>query len=184
MRGLIAKGAQKTLKFINDDASSIHANIRASSIFTCESGEWKVGGLDILSSVKEDDAILFSHASLVPDIGRYSPPEVAKNGWSGIKNNPTHAIDSYDYGILVSEVFNGGFSGSDQIGSLKNIPQEMQTSYKRLTHAVPKMRLSVGHFYEQGRKKGGFFDTPLIDLTEGIENMGLKSADEREAFLG
>ncbi|GAB7361552.1 hypothetical protein MBLNU230_g1605t1 [Neophaeotheca triangularis] len=173
----------KTLKFINDEASSVHGNIRASSIFTCESGEWKVGGLDILSSIKEDDAILFSHASLVPDIGRYSPPEIAKQGWSGIKNNPVHAIDSYEYGILVSEVFSGGFSGTDQIGSLKGIPQGMQASYKRLTHAVPKMRLSVGHFYEQGRRKGGFFDTPLIDLTDGIENLGLKSAEEREVFL-
>lgn len=173
----------KTLKFINDEASSVHGNIRASSVFTSESGEWKLGGLEILSSMKEDDAVMFSQGSLVPDIGRYTPPEVAKSGWDSVKRNPIHAVDAYGYGILISEAVTGGFSGSDQIGSTKNVPIEMQTSYKRLTHAVPKMRLSVGHFLEQGRRSGGFFDTALIQLTDGIENLGLKDEAEKDAFL-
>jgi SCY1-like protein 1 len=133
--------------------------------------------------MKEDDAVIFTQGSLVPDIGRYTPPEVAKGGWGGIRQNPVHAIDSYGYGIMVSEVFSGGFSGSDQVGSTKNVPQTMQASYKRLAHAVPKMRLSAGHFLEQGSKSGGFFDTPLIQLTDGVDNLGLKSETEREEFL-
>lgn len=79
----------KTLKFINDEAASVHGTIRASSIFTSESGEWKIGGLDILSSMKEDDAVIFTQGSLVPDIGRYSPPEVVKNGWDSVRRNPS-----------------------------------------------------------------------------------------------
>ncbi|KAF2721453.1 ARM repeat-containing protein [Polychaeton citri CBS 116435] len=173
----------RTVKFINDEASSIHGSIRVASIFTTEAGEWKVGGLEILSSVKEDDAVIFTQSSLVPDIGRYTAPEIIKGGWNSVKQHPTHVIDSYDYGILITEVFNGGFSGSEQVGTVKNIPPSMQTSYKRLTHAVPKMRLSVGHFLEQGTRSGGFFDTPLIQLTNGIENMGLKSETERDVFL-
>ncbi|KAF2166829.1 hypothetical protein M409DRAFT_66391 [Zasmidium cellare ATCC 36951] len=173
----------KTLKFINDEAASVHGNIRASSIFTSESGEWKIAGLDILSSMKEDDAVIFTQGSLMPDIGRYSPPEVVKTGWESVRKNPTHAVDAYNYGILVTEVFNGGFSGSDQVGSTKNIPLDMQNSYKRLTHAAPKMRLSVAHFLEQGTRSGGFFDTPLIQLADGIDNLGLKSDAEKDAFL-
>lgn len=174
----------KTLKFINDEAASVHGSIRAASIFTSESGEWKIGGLDILSSMKEDDAVIFTQGSLVPDIGRYSPPEVVKNGWDCVRRNPTHAVDAYSYGILVYEVFNGGFSGSDQVGSTKNIPTEMHNSYKRLTHAAPKMRLSPAHFLEQGVRAGGYFDTPLIQLTNNIDNMGLKSDSEKDQFLG
>lgn len=173
----------KTLKFINDEASSVHGNIRASSIYTSESGEWKIAGLEILSSMKEDDAIMFSQGSVVPDIGRYSPPEVFKNGWNSVRQNPTHAVDAYEFGILITEAFNGSFSGSEQVGSTKGIPIEMQTSYKRLTHAVPKMRLSVGHFLDQGTKSGGFFQTPLIQLADGTENLGLKNEHEKEAFL-
>lgn len=126
---------------------------------------------------------MFSHGSLVPDIGRYTPPEVASGGWDSVRRNPTHAVDSFQYGILISEVFNGGFSGTDQVGSTKNVPAKMQTSYKRLTHAVPKMRLSVGHFLEQGTRNGSFFDTPLIQLSDGIENLGLKSEAEKDVFL-
>lgn len=162
----------------------MHGNIRASSIFVSDSGEWKIGGLEILSSMKEDDAIIFAHGSLVPDIARYAPPEIAKSGWDGVRNNPVHAVDAYDYGILITEVFNGSFTGSEQVGSTKNIPLTMHASYKRLTHAAPKMRLSVAHFLEQGSRSGGFFDTPLIELTEGIDNLGLKDDAEREAFLG
>ncbi|KAK5133973.1 hypothetical protein LTR08_007093 [Meristemomyces frigidus] len=173
----------KTLKFINDEASSVHGNLRAATIYTCESGEWKIGGLDILSSMKEDDAVIFTYGSMVPDIGRYTVPEVAKDGWDSLRKNPVHAVDAYDYGVLISEVFSGGFSGTDQIGTTKNVPLEMQASYKRLTHALPKMRLSVGHFLEQGSRSGGFFDTPLIQLSEGIENLGLKNEAEKDAFL-
>jgi SCY1-like protein 1 len=161
----------------------VHGSVRAASVFTSDSGEWKLAGLEILSSMKEDDAVIFTQGSLVPDIGRYTPPEIAKSGWDSVRTNPIHAVDSYGYGILVTEVFNGGFSGSDQIGNTKNIPLTMQTSYKRLTHAVPKMRLSIGHFMDQGIRRGGFFDTPLIQLTNGIDNLGLKSDSEREAFL-
>lgn len=50
---------QRTVKFINDDASSIHGNLRVGSIYTSESGEWKLGGFDILSNVKDDDAIIY-----------------------------------------------------------------------------------------------------------------------------
>lgn len=173
----------KTLKFINDEAGSVHGNVRASSIFTSESGEWKLAGLELLSSMKEDDAVIFTQGSLVPDIGRYSPPEVVKSGWESVRANPTHAVDSYNYGILVTEVFSGGFSGTDQIGSIKNIPTNMQNSYKRLTHAAPKMRLSIAHFLDQGTRNGGFFDTPLIQLTDGIDNMGLKSASEKDSLF-
>ena len=50
---------QKTLRFITDEASSVHGNVRVSSLFTSESGEWRLGGLEILSSMKEDDAVIY-----------------------------------------------------------------------------------------------------------------------------
>ncbi|KAL8727403.1 MAG: hypothetical protein Q9166_006075 [cf. Caloplaca sp. 2 TL-2023] len=59
----------------------------------------------------------------------------------------------------------------------------MHQSYKRLLNPNPKARLSVSHFRDQGRRSGGFFETPLIKLSEGIESLGLKSDGEREIFL-
>jgi SCY1-like protein 1 len=50
---------QKTVKFINDEASSIHGNLKAASIYTSESGEWKLGGFEVLSNVKDEDAVIY-----------------------------------------------------------------------------------------------------------------------------
>lgn len=119
----------------------------------------------------------------MPDSGRYTPPEVVKGGWDTIKRNPLTAVDSYGLAILIFEVFNGNFSGGDQVGRTTNIPPSMQQSYKRLCTANPKLRLSAGHFVEQGKKHGGFFQTPLIRMTEDIDSLGLKSDAEREQFI-
>ena len=59
----------------------------------------------------------------------------------------------------------------------------MHSSYKRLCNANPKARITVAAFLDQGSRSGSFFDIPLIKLTEGIDNLGLKSPEEREVFL-
>ena len=53
-----------TLKFINDDAASVHRNIKAASVYTSESGEWKLAGFEVLSSMNEDDAMIYTYGSL------------------------------------------------------------------------------------------------------------------------
>ncbi|KAF2745580.1 ARM repeat-containing protein [Sporormia fimetaria CBS 119925] len=174
----------KSLKFINTDAVSVHACIRPSSIFFGESGEWKLAGFEALSSMKEDDAVLPTYGSLIPDAGRYMPPEIANGGWEVLKQNPTHAVDSYNFGTLIFECFNGSYHGSDQLGQLKSIPPSMHQSYKRLLNPNPKARMNVAQFLDQGRRVGGFFQTPLIQLTEDIESLGLKADAERDELLG
>ena len=172
-----------TLAFVNDEASSIHGNIRLASVYASQSGEWRLGGFEILSSMKDDDAVIYRYGSSIPESTRYTPPEIAKVGWETVKRHPISAVDSFDFGLLVFEVFNGCFVTVDQIGQTKNVPPSMHQSYKRLLNANPKARLSVTHFRDQGRRSGGFFETPLIKLSEGIESFGLKSDGEREEFL-
>ena len=173
-----------TLSFINDEAASVHGNVRLSSIYMSQSGEWRIGGLEILSSLKEDDPVIYRYGSSLPNSYTYTPKEVTQSGWDAIKRNPLTAVDSYGYGILMWEVFHGSFIQSDQIGLSKGLPPSMHQSYKRLLNAQPKARLSVSHFRDQGKRSGGFFETPLIKISEGIESLGLKSDNEREEFLG
>ncbi|KAK3899855.1 armadillo-type protein [Staphylotrichum tortipilum] len=173
----------RTIKFINDEASSVHGSLKVASVYTTESGEWKLGGFEVLSNVKDDEAVIYTYGSVVPDSGRYTPPELTKSGWDALKRSPHSAVDAYEFAALIFEVFNGTFNGGDQAGQTKNIPPAMHASYKRLTNANPKARLSVAHFLDQGCRSGAFFDSPLIKLTDGIENLGVKSEEEREAFL-
>ena len=123
------------------------------------------------------------HGGLLPDINRYAPPEFSKTGWDVIKKSPISAVDSYDYGLLIYEVFNGGDLANESPGQTKNVPPAMQQPYKRLLNANPKVRLSVSHFLEQGMRSGGFFETPLIKLSEGVDSLGLKSDEERAELL-
>ena len=174
----------RTLGFINGDASSVHGNIRAGSVYTSDSGEWKLAGFEVLSSMNDDQAMIYNYGSLVPESNRYAPPEVASGGgWSVIKKNPLSAPDSFGLGTLVYEAFNGSFVGSDRLGQPGKIPANMVAPYKRLVNNNPKLRLSAQHFVEQGRKSGGFFETPLIQITEGADSLGLKTEDERNQFL-
>ncbi|KAI1778639.1 ARM repeat-containing protein [Hypoxylon cercidicola] len=173
----------RTVKFINDEGSSIHGSLRVASIYTSESGEWKLGGFEILSNVKDDEAIIYRYGSLVPDSARYTPPELARSGWDAIKKSPHSAVDAYNFGTTIFEAFNGDFMGADQAGQTKGIPPSIHAGYKRLVNANPKARITVGTFLEQGRRSGGFFDSALIKLTEGIDNLGVKSESEREEFL-
>jgi SCY1-like protein 1 len=124
-----------------------------------------------------------NYGSLVPDSGRYTPPELAKGGWDTIKRNPLTATDAYNFGTLIFEVFNGDFTGNDQVGQTRNIPPSMHSTYRRLVNSNPKARVSVGGFLEQGRRSGSFFSTPLIKLTETVDNLGMKTEEEREEFL-
>lgn len=50
---------QNTLGFVNEEAISVHGSVRTSSIFISQSGEWRLGGLELLSSMKEDDAVIY-----------------------------------------------------------------------------------------------------------------------------
>ncbi|CAD6506393.1 BgTH12-07319 [Blumeria graminis f. sp. triticale] len=173
----------QTFKFINDDAASIHGALQPSSIFTNESGEWKVGGFEVLSSVNDTEAIIHNYGSLVPNSKKYAPPELAKSSWNTIKNNPPTAVDAYNFGVLISEVFTGKFSGETQATQATNIPSDMIPGYRRLTNVNPKARISIGNFLDQGRRNGGFFSTRLIKLTEEVDQLGMKSEHEREIFL-
>lgn len=58
-RNLRISTAQIALAFINEACASTHGNVRVDSVFISPSGEWKLGGFEVLSSPKDDAAILY-----------------------------------------------------------------------------------------------------------------------------
>lgn len=43
----------------------MHGSLRLSSVFISQSGEWRLGGFEVLSSMKEDDAIIYVKLSIL-----------------------------------------------------------------------------------------------------------------------
>ncbi|KAK9452911.1 armadillo-type protein [Dipodascopsis uninucleata] len=180
-----------TVKFINTDAGSTHGNIRMSSVYVTESGEWRLSGLELLTSPKEEEPILYTFGGLVPESSRYAAPEVIKSGYDGLRKQPPHLLDSYHYGILIYEVFNGRLSTVDQLqeNSPKHIPRELFGPFRKLIQPLPRSRASVKQFVEVGQGDSnvtpgaGFFVTHLISLSKSLENLSVQNEYERDTFL-
>ena len=68
----------------------MHGSIRASSVFTSESGEWKLGGFDVLSSMKEDDAVIYVGCQAVAR-GSYADPSRHTAVWCPTQDD-THPL--------------------------------------------------------------------------------------------
>ncbi|KAF9155097.1 hypothetical protein BG015_011065 [Linnemannia schmuckeri] len=171
------------LKFLTVDASFIHGNIRTSSIFITKSGEWKVGGFEALSSLKEDQPAILTFAGLIPESNRYAPPEVRKKSWNAIKDFELWSTDTWHYACLIYEVYNGTFTNPEQLASPGKIPAEMAPFYKNLLRPDPKTRPSVGDFLDKGTQAKGFFQNDLIQIVNFLENFSVKEPLQRDTFL-
>ncbi|PIL34056.1 hypothetical protein GSI_03765 [Ganoderma sinense ZZ0214-1] len=186
------------LAFLNESASSTHGNVRVDSIFISASGEWKLGGFDVLSNPKDDAAVLYNLGSMVPDASMYSSPEVKKGGYSSLKELPTSAADAYGLGLLIHFAFNPNQAvpataqpphPPPTAASRGAIPTSIFPSYKKLLNPNPKARLSPAHFLELGMSHtagdgSGFFSTNrLVIVCAGLDNFNLASESEKATLL-
>lgn len=53
------------MAFINDEALSIHGRVRLGSIFVSQGGEWRLAEFELLSSMKDDEAVIFVGISIL-----------------------------------------------------------------------------------------------------------------------
>ncbi|KAI9319642.1 armadillo-type protein [Dichotomocladium elegans] len=172
------------IKFINHDCGMVHGNVRVSSIFTNEAGEWKLGGLELLSSMKEESPMILTFGGLAPEAQRYAAPEIKKSGWTVIKDLPTSAIDSYLLGCLVYEAYNHRFDTADRLLTNKgNIPTAIYESYRALLHPSPASRADADRFLDEGLRHGGYFTDSFVQINLFLENISIKEQSEKEVFF-
>ncbi|CDO75531.1 hypothetical protein BN946_scf184871.g12 [Trametes cinnabarina] len=186
------------LAFLNESASSTHGNVRVDSIFISSSGEWKLGGFDVLSNPKDDAAILYTLGGMVPDASLYSSPEVKKGGYSALKELPLAAADAYGLGLLIHYAFNPnhGPPATTQPphppptpASRGAIPTSIFPAYKKLLNPNPRARLTPAHFLDLGMSQtagegSGFFaNNQLVKVCAGLDNFNLASEGEKASLL-
>ncbi|CAM0141462.1 Nuclear aminoacylation-dependent tRNA export pathway component [Umbelopsis sp. WA50703] len=184
---LILWGLYKTassLKFINNDCGMVHGNVRISSIFTNKAGEWKLGGFELLDSMKEESPMIMTFGGVLPDANRYMSPEINKSGWSIVRDIPTSATDSYQLGCLVYETYNGHMDNASQLLSKRgDIPAKMQQVYKALLASSPKVRLDAARFLDEGLRPQGFFSNEFIQVNLFLETLTIKDQAEKTTFF-
>ncbi|KAG9084350.1 hypothetical protein FRC06_004114 [Ceratobasidium sp. 370] len=78
--------------FINDACQSSHGMIRVESIFISPSGEWRLGGLDLMSNPTDPAAVLYSMGERAR---AFKCPEVHKGGWGALKETIKDSTASF-----------------------------------------------------------------------------------------
>ncbi|ORY40454.1 ARM repeat-containing protein [Rhizoclosmatium globosum] len=171
------------VKFLNSDVQMTHGFIRITSIYITKSGEWRLGGLDVASNLKDVQPILVDWGSRMPDSYKYSPPECGNGVWSGVLDNPVHCIDSWGFGCLLYEVFNNTILPSrDVLTNVAKIPKSLLPHYKHLLTSNPKARHDVATVLERS-KVSGYFVNEFIGVCSALEEFSIKDSHEKDQFL-
>nr|GAT57734.1 predicted protein [Mycena chlorophos] len=181
------------LAFLNDSVGSTHGNIRVNSIFISPSGEWKLGGFELLSSPKDEAAVLYTLGGQLPDASLWASPEVRKGGWSVLKENEPPAADAYALGLLLHAVFNptqpppataSPPHPPPQPSSRGAIPTSIFPCFKKLLNPNHKGRLTPNGFLAIGMAETGFFsNNRLVKVCLGLDNFALSSESEKNVLL-
>ncbi|KAI8616083.1 armadillo-type protein [Chytriomyces sp. MP71] len=186
-QNFIALGLYKiasAIKFLNADVSLTHGNIRISSVYITKSGEWKLGGLDILSNLKDPQPLLIDWGGRMPDSYKYAPPELGNGVWSSAAIHPVYAIDSWAFGCLLHEVFNNGpLPSREALTTLAMIPKALVPCYKHLLNSNPKARIDVATAFEKCKGPNGYFASEFIQACLALEQFSIKESYEKDQFL-
>ncbi|KAG9308080.1 hypothetical protein JVU11DRAFT_12591 [Chiua virens] len=135
-----------------------HGSVRPNAFFISPSGEWRLGGFEVLSNPKDNNPVLYTMGGLLPGLMSFTPPEVKKSGWSAFKD-PVSAVDGYPLGLLLHSVFNPTHPPLEtaepphpppQPSSRNSIPPSIFPSFKRLLNSNPKGRMTLKTFLDGG----------------------------------
>ncbi|BFZ57385.1 Nuclear aminoacylation-dependent tRNA export pathway component [Savitreella phatthalungensis] len=178
----------ETMKFVNGDAASVHGNLSLDAVFCDAAGEWKLGGFECLSSMRDDEAgssssLLARFGTTIPRSDAPVPPDMQQRGYSGVSDVPIGSVDAYQYGCLFASLFNDSPPSSTAATSPGKIPKECLTQWRRLLLPSAKQRMPIADFVEHGRRQGGWFRSSIITLAEQVPQLPLKPKEEVEQFL-
>ncbi|KAL5484849.1 CEX1 [Sanghuangporus weigelae] len=185
------------LAFVNDPCASTHGNVRVDSIFLSPSGEWKLGGFELLSNSKDDQAVLYTLGSVIADSSQHASPEVKKAGWSSLKEHHPSVADAYALGLLIHSVFNPNAPlpataepphPPPSASSRGAIPTSIFTQYKKLLNPNPKARMAPAGLLEAGMAQTGagcgfFANNIFVRICEGLDQFSIKGEAEKAALL-
>ncbi|EFA75473.1 N-terminal kinase-like protein [Heterostelium album PN500] len=166
----------KALSFINNDVNLTHGNVNTTTVFVTKSGDWKLGGLELICDVRDMNPFLKQHGDQVPV--KYKPPEVTKGQWSQVNTAPSYAIDSWMLGCLIYECYNGPMSKSEDVRDLSQIPKPVHQSYQKCFANKIENRLNPTKFLECP-----YFQNIFVETCVFLENITLKDNFEKETFF-
>lgn len=167
----------RALSFLNNDGNLRHNNVNIWSVYVNSSGEWKLGGVEYVSST-QDTTLQFK---LISSLDVYSPPE--KNDPTKQRNMTKCSSDMWGLGCLIWEVFNGPLNQQSSLRNPDKIPKQLGSLYFELLNTNPAARPNPADVITRCRKLGGYFKNDLVDTLLFLEEIQIKDKTEKNRFF-
>ncbi|CAH0550341.1 unnamed protein product [Brassicogethes aeneus] len=167
----------RALSFLNNDGNLRHNNVNIWSVFVNSSGEWKLGGVEYVSSVQDPPPMY----RILPGSEVYDPPE--KNDNNKLKMTTKCSIDMWGLGCLIWEVFNDPAQSQASFKVLNKVPKQLGPLYYELVGTNPASRPNPADIITRCRKLGGYFKNDLVDTLLFLEEIQIKDKNEKNRFF-
>ncbi|XP_069036323.1 N-terminal kinase-like protein [Lepisosteus oculatus] len=167
----------KALSFVVNDCHLVHNNVGTWSVFVDRAGEWKLGGLEFMTSARPP-ADPAPPRRPGPELEKYEPPEGA-----GSAAGEKWSADVWRLGCLIWEVFNGPLPRASSLRSLGKIPKQLVPHYCELVGANPKARPNPARFLQNCRGPGGFMSNSFVETNLFLEEIQIKEPAEKQKFF-
>eukprot|EP00039_Didymoeca_costata_P001736 m.54695 g.54695 ORF g.54695 m.54695 type:complete len:783 (+) comp10943_c0_seq1:194-2542(+) len=167
----IAKGIEFLV-----ERSMVHGQIQLSSIFVDKAGEWKLGGLELLTAETDTEEV----TTYTPD-GKYAPPETRTGN---TKPGKKWAADMWGLGCLIWEVYNNELPRAESLRDVDNIPETLLEPFVKLISANPRSRPSPTSFLSEAKNQGNYLQNEFVDSNLFLDELAIKDKDATAAFYG
>ncbi|KAJ1503369.1 hypothetical protein HMI56_002183, partial [Coelomomyces lativittatus] len=155
------------LKFLNQECGYLHGFVHSKAIFVTDAEEWKLGGLELMSSPKEVSPLLCTHSSfLYASIASNVPPEFQTQGPHFPAQHP-FSPDMYMFGCLLRE----WSQGKPWSASMQPLIDQYLAPYSQ--------RIDGTLFLQHPLVS----QSSLVTLTLRLESMNTMNEHERNAFV-
>lgn len=167
------------LKFINIEGTSVHGNLRLSSIFVTDSAEWKIGGFEF-SFKYNDNPEYFNLYSIYNSVNNNMPvpPEYESNGSecfrTQLAGNKSLKFDSYLFGILIYEIMRGKIPTASEAAKSTNVEG---LPLNKLVAPSVGLRITSEQFLSTG--ESSYFTTNEITAYSKFAHISLMDINEK-----
>lgn len=168
----------RALGFLHS-SGKLHGRLSPATVFVTAGGDWRLGGFDAACTASTAATSLPSVGIADLQFARYMAPEMARGDWAGIAAGPVSAVDSWAYGCLIYEVHSRAFTSAEQLRNVGCIPKGLLPAYQKLLASNPAARAPVGEVVNLP----ALSRSPFVTANLFVEDLALKGAVEREAFL-
>jgi len=153
-----------------------------SSIVVNRAGDWKLSSFEFSHSIEEQNVPY----KVLTSLDCYEPPEkLPTNNMNTNRNSiqTESAVDSYGFGCLIWEIFNGLLPNSEALKRPGQIPKRLVAAYKELINPVQSKRLNPLKFINVCRQSGGFMDNHFVETLLFLEQIQIKEQSEKVKFF-